>query len=136
MQSVRPVVMWTLLAAAALGFAGCGKSSEDVQFQKTTPELVSPVDGHVYEKMPPRSMALEWRAMPGAVRYEVEIEMQNVNTGVWMPAPVEISRTITDQTKLFTEFPGAQPGRWRVTGISAGDTRSQTSDWWRFEHLN
>jgi hypothetical protein len=128
--------LWSiaLLAALVLALAGCGPTEADKEFRKSEPELVSPVDGHEFDKFP-RTLVLEWRPMEGAVKYMVEVEMQNPNDGTWMPTPVALNKRILRDHKAFIEFPGAQPGRWRVVAYNAHNVESEVSDWWRFEFM-
>ena len=65
----------------------------------------------------------------------VEVEMQNPITGVWMPTPVAVNKQFVYTERLFIEFPGDQPGRWRVAAFNANNAKSRTSDWSYFEFL-
>lgn len=128
-------VLGATLPVLLLVAAACGPSSAEREFSKSEPELLAPTDGQQFNKYP-RTIALEWRPLPGAQRYLVEIEMQHPNTGVWMPAPVDLNRQIVTEAKIFIEFPGAQPGRWRVQALDESNAKSQFSEWRRFEFLN
>ena len=52
-----------------------------------------------------------------------------------MPTPADLARQIVAEAKVFIEFPGMQPGRWRVQGLSDSNEKSQFSEWRRFEFL-
>jgi hypothetical protein len=110
-------------------------SSQDRAFERQEPELFAPADGESFRRRPPRMLQLEWRKVPGATRYMVELEMQNPLTGVWMPAPVTVNKQSTSTERLFVEFPGDQPGRWRVVAYNINGAESRTSDWSHFEFL-
>ena len=119
-----------VLVVAALACS----SKEDDAFSRLEPVLVAPKDGETFRKFP-RTIALEWRKVPEAVRYMVEIELQNPLNGVWLPTPVAMNRQFLTNERLFIEFPGDQPGRWRVVAYNSGGTLSRTSDWSHFEFL-
>jgi hypothetical protein len=122
------------LAILVLAASGCGQSKEDELFSKIEPVLISPEDGKVMTQFP-RNAVLTWRKVEGAERYMVEIEMQNPLDGRWMPAPVYLNRRVVDTERLKIEFPGSQPGRWRVVAITPEGVKSRASEWWRFEFV-
>lgn len=126
-----------LLAVAllVLTFAGCGGGKGEEAFAKFEPVLLAPDDGKILDNMP-RNVVLTWRKVEGAVRYQVEVQMQNPVDGLWMPTPIQLNRRLVDTERMQITFPGSQPGRWRVTAISEQGTRSRASDWWRFEFVS
>ena len=117
-----------------LVLAGCGGRSEEA-FAKIEPVLLSPEEGEVMKHMP-RKVRLTWLKIDGASRYQVEVQMQNPRDGVWMPTPVALNRRIVETESMSINFPGSQPGRWRVTAISVKGTRSRASDWRKFEFIS
>ena len=123
------------IALLVLSLAGCGASKEEQAFARTEPTLLAPDDGHIMDNMP-RNVVLTWRKVPGAVRYQVEVQMQNPLDGLWMPTPIELNRRLVDTERLQINFPGSQPGRWRVTAINGEGTRSRACDWRRFEFIS
>lgn len=104
--------------------------------QPATPTQVSPTDGSVFNIFP-RTTTLTWTAVPGAASYTIEIDCKECcATGKWC---TDVGRTfkvvpgLTSTTYTF-DFVGAQPGRWRVSAVSASGTQSATSPWWMFTY--
>jgi hypothetical protein len=95
----------------------------------SAPQLLAPVNGAVFEHYP-RTTTLVWQAVPGAVSYLVEVEMQERPGEPWY-SPT--SYTVTVATVTF-EWVGAQPGRWRVTAQTAAGVWSSPSGWWVFNY--
>ena len=123
------------LALLVLALAGCGASGDEKAFARSEPELLSPEDGTVMDNMP-REVELTWHKVAGAVRYQLEVQMQNPLDGLWMPTPIALNRRLVKTERMQITFPGSQPGRWRVTAISEKGTRSRASDWWRVEFIS
>ena len=133
-QSVRPFAPALVLAFLVLAVAGCGGSPDDAGFARIEPVLIAPEEGTQIDRYP-RYVDLSWHKVAGAQRYMIEIEMQNPDDGVWMPAPVGLSRRIVDSERMRIKFPGMQPGRWRVVAINENGVQSQNSEWRTFEFL-
>jgi len=131
---LRVLLPILILALLVLGVAGCGQSKDDELFAKIEPIPISPEDGRIMSQFP-RNVVLTWRKVEGAERYMVEVEMQNPLDGRWMPTPVGLNRRLVDTERLQIEFPGSQPGRWRVVAISPDGAKSRASEWWRFEFI-
>jgi len=123
------------IALLVVGLAGCGASKSEQAFAKSEPTLLAPDDGQILDNMP-RNVVLTWRKLEGAVRYQVEVQMQNPLDGLWMPTPIALNRRLVDTERMQINFPGSQPGRWRVTAINDEGTRSRASDWRRFEFIS
>jgi len=100
-------------------------------FASLTPELIRPANGQTFDNFP-RKTILEWKPLPRAVRYVVEIELQDIRTGAWHPIPWTRNRQAVEGTIATINFTGAQPGRWRVSAINDRGVKSKTSEWWEF----
>src|SRR5439155_14171404 len=88
------------------------------------PVQTGPADGAVFYNNP-RNLTLNWRAVTGAVQYDVEIECCN---GSWSP---------WQEVKLTATFYGFTwdrdgQGRWRVTAIAPDGSRGTPSGWRTF----
>lgn len=144
-----------LLTAASLAVAGCGGSSPTSAPQTPVatatptpaptptpdplmPTLLSPPDGAVLSTFP-RVVPLAWAPASLAVRYRVEIDLGYSNLpDRWDRIPDipggyygSCSGWMTGTSCATVNFPGAQPGRWRVIARSAaGEERA--SVWWTF----
>jgi hypothetical protein len=99
------------------------------------PTLVSPPDGSVLSTYP-RVVTLEWAPPPLAVKYRVEIDLGQPNLpDRWDRIPDTSGYYGTcagwmAKTSCTTvNFPGAQPGRWRV--IAASATGEERASVWR-----
>jgi hypothetical protein len=99
------------------------------------PTLVSPVNGAVLSTYP-RVLPLEWAAPTLAVRYRVEIDLGYSNLpDRWDLIPDNSGyygncRGWLKVTSCATfNFPGAQPGRWRI--IAASETGEERASVWR-----
>ena len=100
------------------------------------PIQVSPPDGSVFDHYP-RTTTLEWRPLFGAVGYRVEVDCFHCcEYGEWC---TDIGITWMEDyvagTTYTFDFVGAQPGRWRVSGIDATGLEGQRSGWWEFEYV-
>lgn len=102
----------------------------ELGFSNATPALVNPPDAVTLTAFP-RLIAFEWRPLPDAVRYIVELELQEPTSGEWFPHPYD-AKSSTGDTTLSIEFIGDQPGRWRVTAVSNTGERSLPSAWREF----
>ncbi len=102
------------------------------------PVLVRPADGATLDAYP-RAVTLEWAPVddPAGVRsYRVEIELGYPNQpDVWDPIPDSsgyygsCAGYLTATSCTTTNFPGAQPGRWRV--IVANRNDKEAASVWR-----
>jgi hypothetical protein len=94
-----------------------------------TPVLREPPDGQVYGHVP-RSTTLEWAGVDMATGYRVEVEYgeRSRSGNQWTPLFTKEPR----ETRLEFEFPGDQPGRWRVSAISStGEASPSEPSGWR-----
>lgn len=99
------------------------------------PTQVSPPDGSVFNHFP-RTTPLEWQALIGAVAYRVEVDCFHCcQSGQWC---TDVGRTwfetTTTNTTFTHTFVGAQPGRWRVSGINGQGQEGTRSGWWGFTY--
>jgi hypothetical protein len=120
----------------AVGPNGAGRSSGFWTFRYRTapaqlaaPVQVSPANGAVFTNFP-RTTTLRWQAVPGAVKYAIEVQCDTCGSTPWV---TWISTTTTQTSYTFT-WVGAQSGRWRVTAISANGTRGLSSRFWTFRY--
>ena len=100
------------------------------------PNQKAPANGISIDKYP-RATTLEWEAVPGAVKYGVEIQgCQPGNPPACSPHPMyeNTSRETTTTSYTFT-FMGMQPGQWRVWAVDANGLAGELSPWWTFIYL-
>ena len=96
------------------------------------PALLSPPEGAVLTLFP-RLIDFEWTPVAGAARYRIEVDCYHCcATDKWCsdmkPSAVQMREVAA--TTFTTEFPGNQPGRWRICAIDAqGRTGAKTA--WR-----
>jgi TonB family protein len=98
------------------------------------PALVSPPEGAVLTFFP-RLIDFEWTPVPGAVRYRIEVDCyqccaadkrcSDVNPSTVQMREVELP-------KSTSEFPGNQPGRWRVSAIDSRGQPGAPTAWRQF----
>ncbi len=93
------------------------------------PTLVSPANGAVFSSFP-RVTELKWSALPGAVRYRVEVETCGATDTLCVGPPVQGLTNIMDvqAASITFTFGGAQSGRWRVLAFSADGLASPWSE--------
>jgi hypothetical protein len=99
------------------------------------PTQLAPPDGAVYSHFP-RTLTLEWSAVPNASSYGVDLEVcppQGCTTGTfpWTP-PIRDLR----ETSHTLNFVGAQPGRWRVWATNGSGMTGAVSPWREFRFTN
>ncbi|MCM1564474.1 MAG: hypothetical protein NC238_00700 [Dehalobacter sp.] len=117
------------------GYAGDTSDPKNVDVEKAklaTPSDLAPPDGSTYVNVYPRTTTLSWSPVEGADSYLVEIEFYSRSNNVWISGdPV----TATGTSYTFN-FPGDQPGRWRVTALDSTGLRiaSDPSAWSTFEY--
>jgi hypothetical protein len=100
------------------------------------PKQTAPANGVSIDKYP-RTTTLKWEAVPGAVKYVVEIqgcEAGNPSTCFSHPMYENSSRETTTTSYTFT-FMGMQPGQWRVWAVDAKGLAGELSPWWTFTYL-
>jgi hypothetical protein len=88
------------------------------------PELVAPMEGTKINVFP-RKTIFEWKHVEGASKYEIEVEF---NDGKW-----KLYKNATTNLVSYTlpDFPGAQPGRWRVRSFSKATGKAGVYTAWR-----
>jgi hypothetical protein len=99
------------------------------------PTQLSPPDGSVFSNFP-RTTTLEWKALIGAAAYRVEVDCFHCcQSGAWCTDVGQefYVRQVTNTTHTF-DFVGAQPGRWRVSGINGQGQEGSRSGWWGFTY--
>jgi hypothetical protein len=101
------------------------------------PTLLAPPDGAVLDSLP-RTVTLEWAAVSdptGVGYYRVEIDLGYPDSPDWTRIPDQsgyygtCAGELTQTSCTTFNFPGAQPGRWRV--IVANGSRNETASVWR-----
>jgi Ca-activated chloride channel homolog len=98
------------------------------------PVLVSPPEGAVLTFFP-RLIDLEWRPVPGAARYRVEVDCHDCCAVDKWCSEVNAAAVQTrevSEPKLTTNFPGNQAGRWRVCAIDAQGRSGAKTSWRQF----
>jgi hypothetical protein len=99
------------------------------------PTQLSPPDGSVFDHYP-RTTTLEWKPLIGAAAYRVEVDCFHCcQSGAWCSdlGIVWQEWQVTNTTHTFN-FVGAQPGRWRVSGINGQGQEGNRSGWWNFTY--
>jgi hypothetical protein len=95
------------------------------------PALISPPEGAVFDYFP-RTLALEWAPVAGAVAYRVEWDYQY--SGIWHAEAANLHGSFrTEQPFYSFDFVGGQPGRWRVWAVDAEGREGPRSPWRGFE---
>lgn len=99
------------------------------------PAQISPVNGSVFSTYP-RATTVEWSAVPGAIKYGVEVDCYECcQTGQWCSEVGGNTRSAVVNGLSYTfNFVGAQPGRWRVWAIGPGGEASPKSGWREFRY--
>jgi hypothetical protein len=98
-------------------------------FSNLVPQQVAPGAGEVFTTYP-RNIVFRWLPLPGAQSYRLEIQYCDPDGSNCIGYPDQI----TTQPSGFISFIGAQPGKWRVTGLDANGQPSRTSDWRIFSY--
>lgn len=102
----------------------------------TAPVQVSPVNGTVFNNFP-RTTKLEWKPVPGAASYTVEIDcMHCCQSGKWCTDIGKQYKVVPNlKASSYTfNFVGAQPGKWRVWAVGANGQPGPKSAWWEFRY--
>jgi hypothetical protein len=102
--------------------------------QLATPVPASPLNGSILTNFP-RTTKLKWETVANANSYMVEIDYR-------MPGPevnnpwATLTTFNTSNLEVSFNFPGDQPGRWRVIAIDRNgvNRQSQPSAWQSFEY--
>jgi len=100
------------------------------------PVQVGPSNGVSFDRYP-RTTTLTWRPVPGAATYGVEIDcMGCCESGRWCADTGQQWKVETGitSTRYVFDFVGAQPGRWRVWGVTADGQAGNRSGWWEFRY--
>lgn len=93
-------------------------------------ELQMPFPGEIFNNSP-RKVRFVWAPFRGANYYVLEVQYASSTTPtVWYPLP-EIKESKTNHEM---QFPGAVPGRWRVSVLLSDGTKSATSGWRSFAY--
>ncbi|MGB9939007.1 hypothetical protein [Methanosarcina sp.] len=100
----------------------------------STPEQFSPADGTVFDNFT-SGITLEWKAVPGAASYTVEIDEYDSGSGLWLSDSAR-SRMESGITATSYSFEPAvkSPGRWRVWAAGSDGQESEKSGWWDFNY--
>ena len=97
------------------------------------PKLLFPADKAELNAFPRRTVCT-WEPVAGAVSYLFEWDYSA--DGVWSQAGnTERTGYSVAGTSFFFDFPGKEPGRWRVSALDAQGRRGRTSEWRTFEYL-
>jgi Ca-activated chloride channel family protein len=124
-------------AALAVPCAECavpGNSGSAPGAAPEAPALVSPPEGAVLTFFP-RLIDFEWTAVRGAARYRIEVDCYECcATDKWCsevnPSRVQMRDVMVP--KFTIEFPGNQPGRWRVCALDDRDRPGPKTAWRHF----
>jgi eukaryotic-like serine/threonine-protein kinase len=120
-----------LLAAALVFLHGCATSDAGAL---RAPSPISPVNGTDFDHFP-RTTALKWSPVAGAVAYAIEIDCFHCcETGKWCTQVGESRMRATgikDTTYRFV-WVGANLGRWRVWALGPDGRQSEKSAWQDF----
>jgi len=106
------------------------------RLELAAPILLNPKCGATFN-IYPRTTHLQWRAVPGATSYTVEIDCFDCCVaGKWC---TEVGRTWLVVPNIRTlsysfDFVGAQPGRWRVWAAGSGRLEGLKSEWCEFRY--
>jgi len=99
-----------------------------------TPQLLYPKSDQVFNYYP-RTLTLQWKAVPGATGYLVEWQYSDPTSKIWADGPYDNHVTTIDNWFTFN-FVGAQPGRWHVTALGTNPLlNSKPSKWGTFTFL-
>lgn len=100
------------------------------------PAQVSPANGKTFSHFP-RKTTLDWKGVPGAKTYTVQLDCYGCcQGGKWCTAvgkEWKVERNLT-QTRYTFNFVGAQPGRWRVWAVDSRGKAGPKSGWWKFTY--
>jgi len=99
------------------------------------PMQLSPPSGSVFSDYP-RGTTLEWSAVPGAAKYEVEVDCFHCcRHGEWCSEVGGRFRSaVVDGLTYTFNFVGAQPGRWRVWALGPDGEAGPKTAWWDFRY--
>ena len=101
----------------------------------SVPEQLSPADGTELDSSMSR-IALEWKAVPDAASYTVEIDEYDTGSGRWLSESVgsRIKSGITT-TSYSYESQAKMPCRWRVWAVGPDGQESEKTGWWDFSYI-
>jgi TonB family protein len=124
----------TVLLAAAAACAHQPPSAASAPATVDTPRQLAPPEGAILTFFP-RTIDFEWSPAAAPATYGIEVdcygccEVQQWCTDVRKPAHVAEKLRIPKHTY---NFPGDQPGRWRVWAVSADGRAGAKSAWREF----
>jgi len=150
-----------IAAVATYGFAGAGgrpagpgageargqieepRRHEGPAFAEIRPELIRPKGGEIIDRFP-RITRLEWKLVPGATRYQVEIQI-DTESGDWVGTRVHeilgegrsqvvLPPVAVTQPERTVDLIRANTYRWRVTGLDESGHHTAPSEWRLFSH--
>lgn len=132
----RPTLLTLTLLLPLLILAPSCTSEDPVDPPPDPPPAPSPLlpaDQQIFDNVP-RTTTLTWTEVSSALRYRVQVES---GTGcTTSPIACQDWTLIEDQETVLErytfEFPGAQPGRWRVRSQGLQQTHS---DWTAYRHF-
>jgi hypothetical protein len=102
----------------------------------SAPKQLSPADGAVFSHYP-RTTTLRWSAVPGAVKYTVQIDCYGCcEANKWCTNVGRNHKLVpnVEATSYTFDFVGAQPGAWRVWAVDATGREGPKSDWRTFKY--
>ncbi len=110
-------------------------ATSEALFKTSVPAQLSPANGAVFDHFP-RVTTLKWNAVPGAAKYRIEIDCYHCcASDSWCTDVgkqwIVVSVTGTEYT---FQWVGAQPGRWRVSGLNSLGEEGPRTDWWVFSY--
>jgi TonB family protein len=127
-----------LIAIAVVAGAACAshasRAPAAVGTALAAPALVSPAEGALLTFFP-RAVDYRWDAVPGAARYDLEVDCYKCCAIDKWCSDVDARRVSAHETAATTytdPFPGDQPGRWRVWAIDARGEPGAKSAWREF----
>jgi TonB family protein len=131
---MRRVLVVGIALAITCACAAHSASSTAPAAPLGAPQLVAPDEGAVLTFFP-RTIDFEWRAVPGAATYGIEVDCYHCcATDQWCSDanPRALPRHVVTATRFTTEFPGNQPGRWRVWAIDGAGRPGARTPWREF----
>lgn len=104
----------------------------------TCPGVLAPAEGAVFDNYP-RTLFIEWTAVPGATSYTIELQLGYLGSpGQWTPLSQSsgyygsCAGALTVTSCSTPNFPGANPGRLRVTAATTGLPQRSAWRYFRF----
>ena len=128
------VLLMSIALAVTCACATHATSSTAAVVALDMPQLVAPPEGAVLTFFP-RTIDFEWKAVPGAARYGIQVDCYHccaVDQWCSEANPRVMPRHEVTATRFTTEFPGSQPGRWRVWAIDSSGQPGPRTSWREF----